>query len=177
MRIAVGSNNRVKVEAVAAALNLMKINAELVPVEVASGVPDQPVCAQTFEGARNRARGSVKASGSDVGIGIEGGICKYARRTLAYAVVYASSVSGEENFAFSAAFSLPKGIVELLDAGMELGDAVDRFFGTRDSKHAEGAVGYLTKVISRRDLYVQPVIMALYPFFASDPKLTFEPMD
>ncbi len=175
MRVAVGSVNKVKVEAVAEALKLMKVDAELIAVEVRSGVPDQPVCDQTFEGARNRARESTKISGSDVGIGIEGGICSYATKTLAYAVVYASSASGKENFALSAAFSLPKGIVDLIGAGMELGDAVDRFFGAKDSKHAEGAVGYLTKVISRRDLYVQPVIMALYPFFTDDPRIALEP--
>ncbi|WP_449462448.1 inosine/xanthosine triphosphatase [Tardisphaera miroshnichenkoae] len=173
MRVAVGSGNRVKLDAVGEALRLMKVDAEIIPVEVPSGVPDQPICDQTFEGARNRARASLKVPGSDVGIGIEGGVCRYADRTLAYAAVYASSASGKENFAFSAAFSLPKGIVELIDAGMELGDAVDAFFGARDSKHAEGAVGYLTKVISRRDLYVQPVIMALYPFFADDPRIAF----
>ncbi len=176
MRVAVGSTNRVKVEAVEVALKMMGTSAQVLPVDVPSGVPDQPLCEQTFQGARNRARSALNSRSADLGVGIEGGICRYAGRTLAYAVVYVRSSGGEENFAFSAAFSLPREIVALVESGIELGEAIDRFFGTRDSKHAEGAVGRLTRVISRRDLYVQPVVMALYPFINALPGMSFEPI-
>jgi len=169
MRVAVGSTNKVKLEAVKEAIGSAGIKGEVVAVDAKSGVPDQPFCYQTFQGAKNRAEGALLISRADLAIGIEGGVCDYAGRMLAFAVVYVASKGGERNFAFSAAFTLPETMADLIRRGKELGEATDLVFSTSDSKHNEGAVGHLTKVITRKDLYVQPVIMALYPFYAVRP--------
>jgi len=155
--------------AVARAIKLIGIEASITPLDVPSGVPAQPFCQQTLEGARNRAKRALSSSGADLGIGIEGGVCDYAGKMLAFAAVYAIDKSGVDNFAFSAAFTLPDEMAALVMKGKELGEATDQFFSSRDSKHKEGAVGKLTRVITREDLYVQPVIMALYPFYNSLP--------
>ncbi|MEM3269627.1 MAG: DUF84 family protein, partial [Saccharolobus sp.] len=69
------------------------------------------------------------------------------------------------NFSISASFTLPKSIVVLVLNGKELGEATDSVFNVNNSKMSEGAVGLLTKVIDRKMLYVQPIIMALYPLY------------
>ncbi|TRM93477.1 purine NTP phosphatase, partial [Sulfolobus sp. A20-N-G8] len=84
---------------------------------------------------------------------------------VAFAIVYMITKNGLENFAISASFTLPKSIVSLLFDGKELGEATDLIFNVKESKKKEGAVGLLTKVIDRKELYVQPVIMALYPLY------------
>lgn len=165
MFVVIGSTNKAKVEAVKEALKIIGLNAEIKSVKVDSGVSPQPFCHETYVGARNRAYNALKLTNADIAIGIEGGICKYELKYFAFAVVFAVSKQGKENFSFSMAFSLPPSLVKHILEGKELGEATDIVFSTRGSKQYEGAIGYLTKVISRKDLYVQPVIAALYPFY------------
>lgn len=165
MFVAVGSTNKAKVEAVKEALKIIGLKAEVISLNVASGVPPQPFCHETFVGAKNRSYNALRKTNADIGIGIEGGICIYEHKYLAFAVVYATSKDGIENFSFSMAFSLPKSMVSHILNGKELGEATDLIFSTKGSKQHEGAIGYLTRVITRKDLYVQPVIAALYPFY------------
>ena len=165
MIIAVGSTNKVKVEAVKEAIKIIGINAEVISLNAESGVSSQPFCHETFVGAKNRAYNALKNTEADLGIGIEGGICTYENKYLAFAVVYAVDREGTENFSFSMAFSLPASMVKHILDGKELGEATDILFSTKGSKQKEGAIGYLTKVINRKDLYIQPVIAALYPFY------------
>jgi inosine/xanthosine triphosphatase len=164
MLVSVGSKNRVKIEAVSEALKVAGINAELISVDAESGVSKQPFCDDTFTGARNRARNSLREN-VDIGIGIEGGICEYRGKMLAFAVVHCSHRDGRENFSTSASFTLPEDMAKLVKGGMELGEATDIIFNDQGSKSKIGAVGYLSKgLITRTALYVQPVLLALYPF-------------
>ncbi|MEM0363079.1 MAG: DUF84 family protein [Sulfolobaceae archaeon] len=165
MIVAVGTKNQVKISAVKEALDILKLKYDLVSVEVDSGVSAQPFCDETYVGARNRAYNALKAVNADIGIGIEGGICYVYNRFIANAVVYVVSKDGIENFSISASFTLPKSIVVLVLNGKELGEATDLVFNVNNSKMSEGAVGLLTKVIDRKMLYVQPIIMALYPLY------------
>jgi non-canonical (house-cleaning) NTP pyrophosphatase len=65
----------------------------------------------------------------------------------------------------TATFDLPKKIIELIDSGMELGDADDVIFNRKNSKQKNGAVGILTKdLIDREKYYTHAIIMALIPF-------------
>ncbi|MCG2909318.1 MAG: inosine/xanthosine triphosphatase [Sulfolobaceae archaeon] len=165
MFVAVGSTNKAKVEAVMEALKIIGLQAEVIPVKVDSGVSPQPFCHETFVGAKNRAYKALKETKADIGIGIEGGTFFFEGKMLAFAVVYAAGKDGTENFSFSTSFTLPINMVSLLIKGFELGEATDIIFSTKGSKQYEGAIGYLTKVITRKELYVQPVIAALYPFY------------
>ncbi|HQA29691.1 MAG TPA: inosine/xanthosine triphosphatase, partial [Brevefilum fermentans] len=65
----------------------------------------------------------------------------------------------------TAHFKLPAEVKNLVEAGMELGDADDVVFGIENSKQKSGAVGLLTgDVVTRKTLYEQAVILALIPF-------------
>jgi inosine/xanthosine triphosphatase len=167
MLVSIGSTNPTKVNAVRNALQIIGLDYNLASVSVDSGVSNQPFCDETFVGARNRAIRSLLKTNADLGIGIEGGICVERNTLVAFAVVYAIDNNGKENFAKSASFTLPTRIAELIYKGIELGSATDLAFSTIDSKHKSGAVGILTKYIDRTRLYVDPVIMALYPFYNS----------
>lgn len=168
MFVAIGSTNKAKIEAVKEALRIIGWEAEVVSVKVDSGVSSQPFCEETFVGAKNRAYNALKITKADIGIGIEGGICIHDNKYFAYAVVYAVNKEGLENYSFSMAFSLPSTIVKHVLEGKELGEATDIVFSVKNSKQYEGVIGYLTKYITRKDLYVQPVIAALYPFYNKD---------
>ncbi|AOL17031.1 purine NTP phosphatase [Sulfolobus sp. A20] len=165
IRVALGSENPVKISAVKEALETLKLDYELVAVKVESGVSSQPFCEETLIGAKNRAMNALIKTNLDIGIGIEGGVCNIYNNFVAFAIVYMITKNGLENFAISASFTLPKSIVSLLFDGKELGEATDLIFNVKESKKKEGAVGLLTKVIDRKELYVQPVIMALYPLY------------
>ncbi len=165
MLVSVGSKNRTKVDAVKEALNIIGLKANVISVDVDSGVSSQPYCKETLFGARNRAIRALISSNADLGIGIEGGICFEFNKVLAFAVVYVVDKDGNENFSKSAAFILPPKVVRYLRQGIELGYAIDKVYSKSGSKYSEGAVGILTKYVDRKRLYVDPVILALYPFY------------
>ena len=65
----------------------------------------------------------------------------------------------------SSSFALPKAISDLVDGGMELGDADDAVFGSTNAKQSGGTIGHLTKgLISRTQYYTPMVILAFVPF-------------
>ncbi len=54
---------------------------------------------------------------------------------------------------------------QLVDAGLELGEANDRVFSTVNSKQGGGAYGLLTGgLYTREGIYTQTLIIALTPF-------------
>ena len=164
LRVAVGSTNRAKVEAVKEALKVIGWDYEVLPVKVSSGVSEQPVCEETYYGARNRAINALLETGADVSIGIEGGICIFMNKVMGFAVVYVVDKEGKESFSMSPWFVVPPSIASHVVNGLELGEAADLVFSTTGSKY-DGVIKYLTKFINRKDLYVQAVIIALYPFY------------
>jgi inosine/xanthosine triphosphatase len=134
--VIVGSTNPVKIAAVRAVLARVAPQAEVGGVAVASGVPDQPWGdAETIAGARTRARRALESSGAQLAVGLEGGVVREADgrvRTCAWAVIVAPD--GREGVGGSLAMPLPHGVVARLDAGEELGLAMDaeaRVTGTK----------------------------------------------
>ena len=76
-----------------------------------------------------------------------------------------SSALDRESNARTASFRLPGRVRELVEQGLELGDADDLVFGKSNSKQQNGAVGLLTdNVETRTSLYEQAVVLALIPF-------------
>ena len=121
--------------------------------------------AETFQGAMNRADTvKVNIPNADYWVGIEGGIAKVGSEMCAFAwiVIKGQSKTGK---AKTGTFFLPSKVTELIDQGMELGDADDVVFGHSNSKQKNGAVGILTgDVIDRCKYYTEAVVLALIPF-------------
>jgi inosine/xanthosine triphosphatase len=166
-RIAVGSKNPVKLAAASAVVTRLTPNVAVEAVEVASGVPDQPVGdAETIRGALARARASRERLDADFGIGLEGGVVEQedgTMRTCAWAAVV--SRSGRHGVGGSLAMPLPDSVAKLVRGGMELGHAMDELTGHSNTKHGAGAVGILTAgLVDRQAAYEVLVAYALSPF-------------
>lgn len=164
-RVVVGSTNPVKVAAVEAVLTRCGPGIEVHGVAVSSGVPDQPWGDdQTRAGALARARAALASDlHAQLAVGLEGGVVRETNgsvRTCAWAVVvdrHGTTCSGG-----SLVMALPPAVVALLEAGMELGHAMDEVASTVNTKHGTGAVGLLTAgLITRQGAYEPLVTYAL----------------
>ena len=180
MKISVASRNPVKLEAARLAFERV-FPSETIAIgsaDVGSGVSDQPMSDdETRSGARNRAMAALAAdSGADFGVGMEGGIDRMDGEYLAFAWMAVAGSDGRLSEARSVTLTLPPAVRELIDAGLELGDANDRVFNTHNSKQAGGAYGLLTRgLLTRESVYTQTLIVALTPY--SSPLYEHSPTD
>lgn len=168
-RVAIGSQNPSKVEAVQAAFKMVGINAEVVGVDVQSGVSAQPFSdEETIQGALNRAKHVInEASGHpfDYGVGLEGGVvdtpfgmfvCNWG------AIIDRDGVVG---IGGGHRIQLPESIVSELHKGRELGSIIDSWTGGQEIKKKEGTIGILTaNHITRVTMFRDVVICALVRF-------------
>ena len=166
--VVVGSTNPVKIAAVTAVLERTGSRARVRGLAVPSGVRDQPEGdAETIRGATQRATTALELSDADFAIGIEGGVVEEAgsMRTCAWAAVVARD--GRVGVGGSLAMSLPARVAALVRGGMELGHAMDRVSGGRDTKRGAGAVGILTAgLVDRQRAYEALVTYALAQFLS-----------
>ena len=66
-------------------------------------------------------------------------------------------------------FQLPKKIKNLIEVGVELGEADDIVFKRNNSKEKNGAVGILTNnLIDRTKYYEEAVVLSLIPFIKNE---------
>lgn len=133
---------------------------------ISSDISDQPMSNnETLTGAMNRSNNAkLEFKDADYWIGIEGGVEKKGKEMQVFAWIFIQS-KDMKGKARTATFDLPKKIIELIDSGMELGDADDIVFHRKNSKQKNGAVGILTKdLIDREKYYTHAIIMALIPF-------------
>jgi len=91
-----------------------------------------------------------------------------AMRTCAWAAVV--SRDGRSGVGGSLAMQLPSAVARAIrQDGLELGHAMDRLVGERDTKHGKGAVGILTNgVVDRQRAYEVLVTYALAPFLTPE---------
>ena len=169
INIVVASGNPVKIEATRRAFATLFPDAslELISVSVASGVSDQPTSdEETRLGARARALNSRSANpDADFWVGLEGGLDVFDEQLMAFAWMAVQGTSGDIGEARSVTLPRPPAVKELVDSGLELGDANDQVFATVNSKQGSGAYGLLTAgLYTRESVYCQTIIIALTPF-------------
>jgi inosine/xanthosine triphosphatase len=169
--IAVGSLNPVKIGAVRAVLGVVAPSATIDGVAVASTVPDQPFGdEETIRGAIARATAARDALRAEIGVGIEGGVVEQtdgSMRTCAWAAIV--DARGRSGVGGSLSMTLPSEVAEMIRGGMELGAAMDRLVGARDTKRGRGAVGILTGgLVDRQRAYETLVAYALAPFMTRE---------
>ena len=79
-QVSVGSTNPTKVGAARRIFAELFPDLEVIGISVPSGVPDQPVGEEaTIQGALNRAKAALAATGAEWGVGLEGGVTLSAR--------------------------------------------------------------------------------------------------
>jgi len=167
-KVIIASKNPVKINTAKLAFKQMfpKQVFEFDGIHVASNVSDQPLTDdETLNGAINRSNNAkAECVNADYWIGIEGGVDKKDNEMQVFAWIFIQS-NEMEGKARTATFDLPKKIIELIDSGMELGDADDIIFNRNNSKQKNGAVGILSgNLIDREKYYTHAIIMALIPF-------------
>ena len=168
MKIIVASRNPIKINAAKLAFEQTFPGSffQFEGASISSDISDQPMSdKETLKGAINRSNNAkLECIDADFWIGIEGGVEKKGNEMQVFAWIYIQSKEMVGK-ARTATFDLPKKIIELIDSGMELGDADDVIFSRRNSKQKNGAVGILTKdLIDREKYYIHAIIMALIPF-------------
>lgn len=169
-KAAIGSRNPAKIEAVRLVLARLAPGCALEAVDVVSGVGDQPVGDRaTRQGARNRARAALEATGADIAFGLEGGVEHEPPVVWLVSWVAAVTRDGRSGDASGLRMPLPSAVAERLAAGDELGMVIDDLFGTTASKQHSGAVGLLTEgFVSRADAFADLVAMACAPLLWPD---------
>lgn len=166
MRVSVGSKNPVKLASVKNVVKKIWPDAEVVDAEVSSLVRDQPMSnEESIEGALNRANSSLKKTGADIGIGLEGGVYDTKYGMFLSGWVVAADRNGTIGIGGGGGLLLPEKIASELRCGKELGPVMDEFTGEHNIKHKQGTVGVLTNnLIPRTDAFEKSVIFALARF-------------
>lgn len=177
LKIAVGSTNKVKVNAAKEGAEKSFLGEAVIEAEgfdVPSNISDQPFGdAETQLGAINRAKNAYEEYTNkyqiapDFAVGLEGGVMNSVSESelecFAWIVVYDGKSFGK---ARTGSFTLPPVIRDLiLIEKMELGLADDLVFKTINSKQGGGSVGQFTRgVIDRTSYYVHAAVLAFIPF-------------
>ena len=168
MRVAVGSQNPVKIEAARLAFAALWPNErwEVSGAEVDSGVSSQPMSdEESIRGARNRAIAARDSLGADYGVGLEGGLQKIGEHYFDCGWAVIVNRAGAEGIGSTVKIMTPPKITTLIHSGLELGHANDQIFGAVNSKQAEGHFGLMTNnIITRTQGYRDGLIAALARF-------------
>ena len=177
MFVLVGSKNPVKVGAVVEAFSNYFKPLDVEGIEVSSTVLDQPLNADIYEGAKQRALAlqhlsQEKYPHAEYFVGIEGGVEHHFGHWFASGVICIVNKEGQMSFGKSPHFTLPPFVLEKVLNGEELGKVMGSYVGQHDLSKTSGAIGVLTRgVIDRKELYVSGILMALVPFLS--PSLYF----
>ncbi|NOZ83084.1 MAG: inosine/xanthosine triphosphatase [Euryarchaeota archaeon] len=167
MRIAVGSLNPVKVEAVLSVAEQLFGSAQVEGVEVRSGVGEQPVgMMETVLGAVRRARAALLQRDADFGVGIEAGLIEVPFTLTGYLDVQVCAVADRRciTLGMGSGFEHPPEVVRAVLAGEEVGEVMERLTGVRDIGRKQGAIGFLSNsLLDRTELTKQAVFMAFLP--------------
>ena len=165
--VAIGSTNPLKISAAEKACKLLMGKVHILGVNPQSSVSDQPREDELYVGAKNRALRALESSKAAYGIGIEAGIININGRKMNTACCVIMNAEKSEHIGYSVMFEIPSEIMKMVDQGMELSRAVDRFTGKHDSGRHEGLIGILSRAnFTREQMLFEAVLMALMEFTA-----------
>jgi len=165
VRVAVGSDNPVKIEATRLAAMRLYGEADVRGFAVRTGVPDQPFEAQTWEGATARAREALASwPEADFGVGIEAGLFDISGDLMDVQACVVADRSGRVTRGSGPGFAHAPGVARETRAGASVGDALGRLAGDPEIGRKEGAVGWLSRGHVTRTALTEPaVLMAFLP--------------
>jgi inosine/xanthosine triphosphatase len=182
IKIAVGSTRRPKLTAVNEAIRdfgavlAPGVEFEVIGVEVESGVGHTPANrAELMLGARQRAEALVRLAREEAEswryfVGLEGGLDIIEdgedRRVMLESWAYVSD-GRDGHYGRSGGVEIPRALAhEVLENGVELSAAIDRFAGAVGIRDAQGAWGVLSSgLISRTEAFRVAVVAAFAPFY------------
>jgi inosine/xanthosine triphosphatase len=151
MKINIGSKNKAKIDALTEILKEYPdfLDAEVVPMEVSSGVSEQPKSLEeAVEGATNRAKNSFKDC--DYSVGLESGIFKVPKTKTGYMDTSCCAIYDGKDFhlGLSSCFEYPIELTkQVLNGKTDISTAAKNLGITEKDKlgSEEGMIGILTK--------------------------------
>lgn len=171
IKIAVGSKNVVKVEAVRNVFTRISKKVEVFGFDTRSKVSEQPIGSETIQGAINRARASWECASKegiecDYSVGIEAGLVwnEILKDYLDVQYCAVLDEKGKITVGHGSGFIYPRSMIEEVHAGKTMGEVFESFTGIDAIGSKMGAIGYLTDLrLTRTELTEQGVFMALVP--------------
>ena len=164
MKVYVGSQNIIKVNAVKAILE--PLGYDIIPLNVNSNISNQPKTnLETLLGAVNRAQ-ALPLDG--LRIGLEAGVELVG--DVLFLTNYGVLLSDDKvYYAGADQIELPKIIKDaIFNEGLELSDAMDKYYHLEDIKHKGGAISYFTSnMVQRIDIF-KHLTSLLYGQFLKD---------
>jgi non-canonical (house-cleaning) NTP pyrophosphatase len=153
LTITVGTTSTQKIGYLKDVLNELKIKAIIKPIDVKSGVSDQPITTtETKKGSINRAKASLRETKeADFALGIEVGYHKYSNNKFEiFCWVTIIDRHGHRVSSQSHRFILPEYHQSVLNRGKYLGDHLDNY-----SKEVNDEIGiYLDEMIRFRKPFI-----------------------
>lgn len=124
----------------------------IIPVDVDSGVSDQPFDSEVEEGARNRARAAYESDCDNltkkIGIGLEGGLTNI--NGVLHLICAASIYDGSTFFTqISEPLTLPKPVSKTIENGAEFGVEIRKYKPTKQE------MGLVNELISREKSFMK----------------------
>ncbi len=167
-RVAVGSQNPVKVAAVAKEMQrILGSEVDVEGVGVSSDVPEQPQADHTLEGAQNRARAALQAMPeADYAVGVEAGLVQFpgdeASADVQSCVVL--DRNGRETNGWGPGFHYPEWVRRRAESGEMISDILGPVAKDPRIGGTTGAIGYLSDgLMDRTELTEVAVLMAFVP--------------
>jgi inosine/xanthosine triphosphatase len=164
LKVHVGTQNPVKVEAVRAVFARALGPVEVQAVAVDPGVPKEPFGEEIALGAVRRAREALK--GADFGVGIEAGLVWHSALQVYFDVQFCAILDreGRLTVGHGSGFVYPPKVIEEVKQGRAVGEVMSELTGIPNIGRKEGSVGYLSKgLLTRTELTEQAVLAALIP--------------
>ena len=159
-KIAIGSTNPVKVQAVKNALNDETIH--IVPYAALSKVRPQPLSdEETLQGAINRAKDCLEKTDAPLAIGLEAGIVFLQNQV--YLCHWGAIVDRNQNIYFTNGplILLPTDYRQALLNGQNLEDLMHHSTGIKSLGAKEGAIGIFTQNRLNREQVLTQIVKAL----------------
>lgn len=162
VRVSVGSDNPVKLQAVRNVMLRVYGDVELTGQRLSVNVPSEPWGEEVERGAVERARKSLGQA--DYGVGIEAGV--FERGGELFDVQYCAIVDkmNRVTVGHGSGFKYPPKVADLLRKGRTVGEAFQELYGQEKSGRGNGAIGFLTYgMLKRSELTEQAVVAAMVP--------------
>lgn len=173
MKILIGSKNPGKIAGAEQAFLKYFKDCEIEGISVSSGVSDEPVDKEIYQGARNRVENLIRYADeqkidADYFLGIESGITNLLGKWIIVNVAVIKDKNGIESWGTSPGFPVPEKYVDRI-IKEDLGTVMDAIFKEKELRKGKGGIGFLThNEISRIDLTEEAFIMALTTFVNGD---------
>lgn len=162
LRVGIGSENEVKVEAVRDVMGRVYDRVELFQTRVATTVGSQPWNEKILQGAEERARDSLGKN--DYGVGIEAGIVVVGGDLFGTQICAIIDKEGRVTRGQSSSFMYPPEADVSIRRGTAVSEVFEDLYGVEDVGRREGAVGFLSKgALDRKGLSEQAILAAMIP--------------